>query len=287
VNVSTVVVGIAFPPTQSRSQALRGVLREARRLGQMSYESFRRASDLADVRGDRYSHAAGVQEVGWNTAISNIAFPEPGQLRSRKIVSRSRARPTGKYPSWKMRRMVQWESENELNAFRLLDCDPDVTGFHEQPCEVVYVLDGQARSHYPDIFVEKNGRKELWEVKPESQAEEPEVVTRTTLLMQGLPLWGYTYRVVLAKDLAMQPRQGNACVLLGFGRRAVTDCEQEFIRRALSQHGSLLWSDACRGKYGPRGREILCSLVLRGVLSIDLNLPIAPSTRFVAWKEDI
>ena len=240
-----------------------------------------------DVRAyDRYNHSANVRLAGWDTAISNIVFPEPGQLRSRKVVSRSRAHPTGKYPSWKMGRMVQWESENELNAFRLFDCDPDVTSFHEQPCEVMYILDGQARSHYPDILVEKDGRRELWEVKPESEAEKPEVVTRTTLLIQGLPLWGYAYRVVLAKDLAMQPRQANACFLLGFGRRAVTDCEQEFIRRALTRRGSLLWSDACRGEYGPRGREILCSLVLRGVLTIDLNLPISPTTRFVARKEE-
>lgn len=237
--------------------------------------------------GDRDIYVADVRQAGWDKAISNIVFPESGQLRSRKVVSRSRARPTGKYPSWKMGRMVQWESENELNAFRILDCDPDVTSFHEQPCEVKYVLDGQIRSHYPDILVEKIGRKELWEVKPESGAEKPEVVTRTTLLIQGLPSWGYAYRVVLAKDLAMQPRQANACFLLGFGRRAVTDCEQEFIRRVLTRHGSLLWSDACRGEYGPRGREIFCSLVLRGVLTIDLNLPISPSTHFVARKEDI
>jgi hypothetical protein len=183
--------------------------------------------------------------------------------------------------------MLHWESDNELNAFRLLDCDPDVNGFHEQPCEIQYVLNGQLRSHYPDILVEKNGRKELWEVKPESHASEPEVIARTNLLSQGLPQWGYTYRVVLARDLSIQPRQANACVLLGFGRRAATDCEQEFIRRTLSQHGSLLWSGACSGEYGPRGREILCGLVLRGVLTIDLNLPISPSTRFVARKENI
>jgi hypothetical protein len=183
--------------------------------------------------------------------------------------------------------MIQWESENELNAFRLLDCDPDVTCFNEQPCEVMYVLDGKVRSHFPDILVEKKGRKELWEVKPESQAQELDVVTRTALLVQGLPLWGYTYRVVLAKDLAMQPRQGNASFLLGLGRRAVTDCEQEFIRRALARHGSLLWSDACSGEYGPMGRAIFCNLVLRGVLTVDLKLPISPSTRFVARKEDI
>lgn len=229
--------------------------------------------------------SAGVQQLGCNTAISNIVFPGPGQLRSRNVVLRSSARPKGKYPSWKMRRMLQWESENELNAFRLLDCDPEVTRFSEQPCEVIYVLDGQSRSHYPDVLVEKDGQRELWEVKPESEAEEPEVVTRTTLLVLGLPFWGYTYRVVLANHLAMQPRQGNACFLLGFGRRAVTECEQEFIRRVFTRRGSLLWSDACRGEYGPRGREILCNLVLRGVLTFDLNSPIGPSTGFVARKE--
>jgi hypothetical protein len=233
---------------------------------------------------DQYIHFTGFRQLGGNTAISRIVFPGPGQLRSRKVVSRSRGRPTGKYPSWKMRRMIQWESENELNAFRLLDCDPDVTRFNEQPCEVMYVLDGKVRSHFLDILVEKNGRQELWEVKPESQAQEPDIVTRTALLVQGLPLWGYTYRVVLAKDLAMQPRQRNACFLLGLGRRAPTDCERELIRRELNRHGSLLWSDACSGEYGPRGREIFCNLVLRGVLTIDLNLPISPSTRFVARK---
>ena len=99
------------------------------------------------VARDRYIYSANVQQAGWSKVIRNIVFPEPGQLRSRKVVSRSSARPKGKYPSWKVRRMVQWESENELNAFRLLDCDPDVTCFNEQPCEVKYVLGGQVRSH--------------------------------------------------------------------------------------------------------------------------------------------
>lgn len=228
-----------------------------------------------------------LKKVRQNAVVSNIVFPEPRQLRSRKVVSRSRVRPTGKYPSWKMSRMIQWESENELNAFRLLDCDPAVTSYTEQPCRVFYIVDGRAMSHYPDILVEMEGRKELWEVKPKSHAIEPDVVERSTLLTQELPLWGYAYRIVLAEELALQPLQRNACVLLGFGRCAVTDCEQEFIRRAVAQHGSLLWSDACCGKYGPRGREVLCSLVLKGVLTVDLKLPISPSSRFVAGKDGI
>ena len=107
------------------------------------------------------------------------------------------------------------------------------------------------------------------------------------MLIQELPLWGYAYRVALARDLSKQPRQDNARFLLGFGRRAVADYEKELIRRALSRRGSLLWSDACRGEYGLWGREILCNLVLSGLLAIDLNLPISPSTRFIARKENI
>ncbi len=50
----------------------------------------------------------------------------------RRIVMRSRARATGKYPSWKAGRMVQWESINELNAFRILDAMPEVSTFTER-----------------------------------------------------------------------------------------------------------------------------------------------------------
>jgi TnsA endonuclease-like protein len=236
-----------------------------------------RTADLCNISN-------GGQLFGQQDVIHNIAFPESGQLRSRKVVSRSRVRPTGKYPSWKMKRMIHWESENELNAFRLLDCDPDVSAFHEQPCEIEYVLDGESRSHFPDILVERKDQKELWEVKRESQAEKPDVTRRSKLLEQSLPHWGYTYKVVMARDLAMQPRQTNACFLLGFGRRDINGCEREFIRQALAQQGSLLWSDACQGKYGPAGRELLCSLVLKGVLTTDLNRPISHSTRFVTRK---
>ena len=220
-----------------------------------------------------------------NGEVTEIVFPQSGELRARKIVSRSSSRAKGKYPSWKMNRMIQWESENELKAFRLLDCDPEVSRFNEQPCEILYVLDGQTKRHCPDILVERSGgQKELLKVKPDSKALEPEVATRTALLIKSLPIWGYSYRIVLATDLATQPRERNAFFLLGFGRRTATDCERELIRRSINQRGSLVWSDACRGEYGPRGRETLCSLVLRGVLAIDMDLPISPDTRFGARK---
>jgi len=180
--------------------------------------------------------------------------------------------------------MMHWESSNELNGFRLLDCDPNVTSYSEQPCRIAYVVDGVERIHFPDILVATNGGKQLWEVKPRSNALEPEVLARAALLSRVLPRWGYEYRTVLAEDLARQPRLSNANLLLSLGKRAISDCEWEDVRRTIVEQETLLWSKACAGNYGPRGREILCSLVLRGVLTIDMNVPISPNTEFVARK---
>ena len=110
--------------------------------------------------------------------IRRIVFSSAEQVRSRRVVTRSRLRPTGKYPSWKMGRMLQWESMNELDAFRL-DCDPRVTAFTEQPCEIVYVDGAKTRHHYPDIYAKIDSNHELWEVKAACEASQSEVSTPT------------------------------------------------------------------------------------------------------------
>lgn len=129
-------------------------------------------------------------------SILDISYPKPGKLRSRKVVSRSRARPTGKYPSWKMGRMVQWESVNELNAFRLLDASPEVLSFSEQPVAIKFILDGENLTHYPDVLVQYRNGRELWEIKPKSEAVKPDVVARTLFMQAALPAFGFTYQLV-------------------------------------------------------------------------------------------
>ena len=90
--------------------------------------------------------------------------------------------------------------------------------------------------------------------------------------------------MMLAEDFARQPCLSNANLLLSLGQRAVSDSEWETVRRIMAEQGSLVWSEACAGNYGARGREILCSLVLRGALTIDMNVPISTATEFVAGK---
>ena len=213
--------------------------------------------------------------------IRRITFCEGTQLRMRRIVMRSRARATGKYPSWKVGRMVQWESINELNAFRLLDAMPEVSTFSEQPCEICYVQNEKDRYHYPDIFVVINGVPELWEVKPEADARSEETQLRTELLTRELIPYGLIYRIAIAESLAQQPRLNNSIKLLQFGRRVATEMEREFIRQILVRCGSLNWGLACSGKYGLYGREIVCRLTLEGMLTMDHTKPLSSSTNFL------
>jgi len=204
-----------------------------------------------------------------------IVFPEEGVLRSRRVVSRSRSRPTGKYPSWKMARMVQWESHNELNAYRLLDASPEVRAFHEQPAEIRYVLDGEEHRHYPDTLVEFKDHQEFWEIKPKREALSPDVVKRTELLTDALIAKGYSYRVAFAEDLAREPRLSNALDILKFGRWPIDPTERERLRVQFSRDGELGWNNVVGDS---TTRKAVCRLLLEGALAIDMDQPLGPET---------
>lgn len=211
--------------------------------------------------------------------LITIEFPEA--IRSRKVVTRSRARPTGKFPSWKMGRMLQWESLAELNAMRLLDATPAVRSFAEQPAVVRYSLNGESRIHHPDLLVERdNDLKELWEVKSAKDAAREEVAARTTLLQAALPTYGYEYRMVYAEQLRRQPRLSNVLEILKWGHGPITAVERERVRAILTQLPAVTWGAAVSGVLGRSGRHSLCRLVLEGMLAFDLNEKLCFDTQF-------
>ena len=216
-------------------------------------------------------------------AVLEIISPEGGKIRSRTVVSRSRARGTGKYPSWKMGRMVQWESPNELNALRLLDADPEVKAFREQPLAIRFTVDGETHLHYPDLLVEwRNGCRELWEIKPATEAARPQIFFRTQILDSALPRAGYTYRMVVAETLKREPRLSNALTLLKHGRKPISDADRERARRLLLAAPAIRWASVMNGDLGLRGRAIVCRLALEGVLSFDREQELIATTLFAS-----
>jgi hypothetical protein len=199
---------------------------------------------------------------------------------SRRVVKRSNTRSTGKFPSWKMEQMVEFESRNEFAAFCHLEFDADVHRYWAQPCIVHYRDQGTGRVHYPDICIDYGSRKELWEVKSASDMQDQDLIRRTGLLTTALPEHGFEYRLVLGEDLMRQPHYDNIKLLLKARRRTVSIECFEHIRQIALTLKRLRWHEAKAGLYGPDGRAILSSLAISGHLSVDLSRRIEVDAEF-------
>ena len=73
----------------------------------------------------------------------------------------------GHYPSLKLGRMVAFESLIERDLIYLLDFEPDVTWFAEQPFTISYQYEGKALNYTPDFHVIRADQNILVECKPQ------------------------------------------------------------------------------------------------------------------------
>ncbi len=210
--------------------------------------------------------------------ILSIEYPKAGKYRARKVISRSKARPTGKYPSWKMGRMVHWESPHELNAYRLLDANPGVISFHEQPLVIHFILNGEEHCHYPDVLVDFGVIRELWEIKPRSEAVAHDVVARTHLLERELPHKGFTYRMVIGEELSKEPRLSTVLTVLKHGRQQLSALEHEQVRILFKSDKEITWADA-ENELGSNRTRLLCRSFLEGRVAFDIEQRLGPRTK--------
>ena len=210
--------------------------------------------------------------------IIAILPPSKGKVRTRKVVKRSNARATGKYFSWKVQRMIQWESIHELHAFHMLDADLTVQSFGEQPMTIEYRIGDVETYHVPDILVCTKMGWEVWEVKPANDAKDEDVLARTKLMGQSLPAHGYRYRMIIGEDLAREPRHSTIKTLLKYGREDIGAIERETLRRQLAALTTLTWGEVCLGMFGEKCRAHVCRLLLEGALGWNSEVPLLHDT---------
>ncbi|HOY83418.1 hypothetical protein [Piscinibacter sp.] len=210
--------------------------------------------------------------------ILAIEYPAAGELRMRKVTYRSRVTPTGKYPSWKMKRMLQFETPPESDAMCTVDANALAKALGEQPARITYLMDGELHLHYPDLEVDWGTARELWEVKTTTEASDPAVIRRTELMTESLVIFGYGYRLVTDSQLKSGYRLKNSRTLLRHGRRSISPVERERLRRLLEETRGITWGAVLEGVLGDWGRAHACRLVLEGFLRFDLDKPLLPET---------
>ena len=213
-----------------------------------------------------------------------IKFAEDGK-RIRKIVRRSNSRMTGKFPSRKNGRMMQWESKYELETFQVLEISPLVAAYSEQPAELKYSgVDGIEHRHYPDILVVlRNGIKMFIEVKPESAITDQALADRTHLIANLLRHKGYQYLLVLPEQVESLAYLENAKYLLLYSKMPMPEKVWEMVRCMLNDEASMELLALITLLGHTDARSWIYSLVISGVVFCDLSEPITDQT-LVRWN---
>jgi len=210
-----------------------------------------------------------------------INMAPPGQL-ARKVVKRSNARITLKYPSWKIGEMVQCESRNERNCMLLLDVCPAVLDYRAQPCLINFEMDGQQCLHYPDVWVMTHMGQHLIEIKATRDATDTAIQRRTEFLVQHLPRHGFSYHLIMAESLNANPRLATAEYIRRQGNIEIPMLERERIRGLFMEHHSLPWGVLQSGAREPHLTQYICRLILEGAISLDIHRPLTDASA-VRW----
>jgi hypothetical protein len=113
----------------------------------------------------------------------------------------------------KMRRQVAFSSTLESDRWRLLEYDPDVTAFCEQPGVVVDYVDGQWRRSRLDFWVRYvSGREVFEEVKHSSELRDPNSRAQKQIEIQrgGLRALGKEFQVTTELEIWANPILNNS-----------------------------------------------------------------------------
>lgn len=187
----------------------------------------------------------------------------------------------GKFCSVKSNRVLWYESLLEMNLMYLLDFDPDVKCFKEQPCRIHYVLEGKWRSYTPDLLALRSELKQIIEVKPATKVA---TAANQRLFQAVSPICscaGFSFIVATDEMIMQQPRLDNVKTLWRYSRTSLHPQHQlyceEFLRHRPSSSAVLaevLEFFASRGA----SPQIVYALLFWGVLDFDLMRPLDQSS---------
>lgn len=127
----------------------------------------------------------------------------------------------GKFPSLKMGRMIAYESLVERDYIYLLDFDPTISEFKEQPFAILYQHEGKKRQYTPDFFFVRQKQKYLIECKPEKFVDDEENQVKWVAARQWCGMNDATFHVVTDVDIRNGSRLENVKLLTDHARHTV------------------------------------------------------------------
>ena len=135
-------------------------------------------------------------------------------MKSRKVVTRSGRGYRGYFPSWKMQRVVEWESILERDAILLFEFSRGVVSYQEQPELIEYEFEGEIHRYYPDFeVILTNGQIIHFEVKPSEKLKSHELIKKMSAIKHHYDRMGRDFRILSSDQIQKYPRNSNLMYL--------------------------------------------------------------------------
>lgn len=152
----------------------------------------------------------------------------------RKVSNRGR-NAIGKFPSTKMKRMIAFESLLERDFIYLLDYDPAVEWFEEQPLSIEYLREGKLLHYTPDFHLLEDGQHALVECKPERFVETEENRRKFGVAQEWCRGHGWEFRVVTEQQIRSGFHLQNVKLLAQYARQKVDSAIRSNIFASLQE----------------------------------------------------
>ncbi len=193
--------------------------------------------------------------------------------RSREPVTRSRMTVRGRFPSFKMGRMIDWESQLERRACYRFEFSPAVLQFREQPESIRLPIDGRLTKYTPDFELQMaNGETWLVEIKPFDHLQRPEVSNVLSHASDWYLKHGYRFIVITDEELIEPDLESNLCFLRHFQTHVLSNDSISHALHWLKQSSSPTLGEL-HDYFGDKvsAFALLCQQLIHTDLSIFLN----------------
>lgn len=200
-------------------------------------------------------------------------------MKSRKITNSGTLKNIGKFPSIKNEKLVWFESHLERDFIYLIEFDKSIIRYREQPFKVEYLLDGKKRNYFPDFLVEREGRKQVIEIKPQSKTEKDEFVHFSRVMKNRLTELGYEYLVITDSTIRLQPKLSNIQLLWRYARYPVNTKHKILLYELFSNSASFSLAQVCVFlTQAKESIELIYALLFHGYLLTNIEKPITSNS---------
>lgn len=209
-------------------------------------------------------------------------------------VRKNRGRTTnfiGKFPSLKLNRIILWRSLLERDYLHLLEFDPDVVYYKEQPFQIDSIND-DVHNYTPDFLVERTDKRQIIEVKPEQYVTNEENAVLYLSLASVCRAKGYEFLVVTDTMVRAQPCLNNVKLLWRYARTPLTPQHQILCHNFMLRCTQANFTEVIQFfELNCIAKDVVYALMYRGALAFDITQPInseiilfLPETSVVARK---